>query len=69
MSVRNKLLKSLQEELLGPRDGIEEIIKNPDFEYVTGLTKIEPVVIIARLKKLRDIGDTKCAETDIDPIP
>lgn len=38
--MRTRLVRALYKELVGPRHGIEETLKNPDFEYVAGV--LEP---------------------------
>lgn len=37
MSVRNDLVRALQQHLLGPRDGIYEMLPDPQREYMTGV--------------------------------
>ena len=45
MNIRAILLNELRKELLGPRDGINEINKNPDFEYLTGVLFPKDLII------------------------
>jgi hypothetical protein len=40
LSIRTRVVRSVYQQLIGPRGGIEETLKNPDFEYVAGV--LEP---------------------------
>lgn len=37
LQIRTAIIRSLRHELLGPRQGLKEEIKNPDFEYLSGV--------------------------------
>src|SRR5689334_12159831 len=60
MDVRTRLLRALYRELYGPREGVNEINRDPDFEYVTGVMapksfKLDPVEEPADLNETKKI--------------
>ena len=45
MSIRTRLLKALYEEIHGPMDGINEVIKDPNFQYLTGVLAPKDLIL------------------------
>ena len=58
MNIRAKILNELQKELLGPRDGINELNKNPDFEYLTGVL-VPKDLFLDPIEEISDLDPSK----------
>lgn len=60
MSVRTELVQELQQQLLGPRQGINELLVDPHREYMTGV--LAPVTDPLTASPVRDV------DTDADSL-
>ncbi len=67
MSIRTRLLQALHKEIHGPRAGIYEINKNPDFEYLTGVLAPKDL-IFDPISEPADLDDAKKIPIPLEDI-